>query len=54
VLPATGIDVNVGGFTAGGIDFSSYLSGRLPLLIGAVLVLSFLLLMACSAACSCR
>ena len=45
VLPATGIQVNVGGFTAGGIDFATYISGRLPLLIGAVLVLSFLLLM---------
>ncbi len=45
VLPTTGIEVNVGGWTAGGIDFSSYISGRLPLLIGAVLVLSFLLLM---------
>ena len=45
VLPTTGIKVNVGGWTASGIDFSSYLAGRLPLLIGAVLVLSFLLLM---------
>ena len=44
-LPATGIKVNVGGWTAGGIDFATYISGRLPLLIGAVLVLSFLLLM---------
>jgi len=46
VLPTTGIKVNVGGWTASGIDFSDYLAGRLPLLIGAVLVLSFLLLMA--------
>ena len=45
VLPASGIDVWVGGWTAGGIDFSSYIAGRLPLLIGAVLILSFLLLM---------
>jgi len=45
VLPASGIQINVGGFTAGGIDFATYISGRLPLLIGAVLVLSFLLLM---------
>jgi putative drug exporter of the RND superfamily len=45
-LPSTGLDVNVGGFTAGSIDFSSYLGKRLPLLIGSVLVLSFLLLMA--------
>ncbi|MCX6519993.1 MAG: MMPL family transporter [Actinobacteria bacterium] len=45
-LPSTGLDVNVGGFTAGSIDFSAYLGKRLPILIGAVLVLSFLLLMA--------
>ena len=32
-------------FTAGSIDFADYLAGRLPLLIGAVLILSFLLLM---------
>jgi RND superfamily putative drug exporter len=44
-LPATGMAVMIGGFTAGSIDFSSYLGERLPLLIGAVLVLSFLLLM---------
>ena len=46
VLPATGLDVNIGGSTAGSIDFSSYLADRLPYLIGAVLILSFLLLMA--------
>ena len=34
-----------GGFTAGGIDFSTYIVDRLPILIGAVLILSFLLLM---------
>jgi len=45
-LEQVGAKTLVGGFTAGGIDFSSYISGRLPLLIGAVLVLSFLLLMA--------
>ena len=45
VIPATGVQVDVGGFTAGGIDFASYIAGRLPLLIGAVLLLSFLLLM---------
>jgi RND superfamily putative drug exporter len=44
-LPTTGIKVNVGGWTAGGIDFATYISGRLPILIGAVLILSFLLLM---------
>ena len=32
-------------FTAASIDFADYLAGRLPLLIGAVLILSFLLLM---------
>ena len=45
VLPASGIDVKVGGFTAAAIDFSDYLGKRLGLLIGVVLVLSFLLLM---------
>jgi putative drug exporter of the RND superfamily len=46
VIPASGLDAKVGGWTASGIDFSDYLAGRLPLLIGAVLILSFLLLMA--------
>ncbi len=45
VLPTTGVKVDVGGFTAGGIDFATYIAGRLPYLIGAVLLLSFLLLM---------
>jgi RND superfamily putative drug exporter len=45
-LNTVGADVLVGGFTAGGIDFSTYIAGRLPILIGAVLILSFLLLMA--------
>ncbi len=45
VLPATPLDVKVGGFNAGSMDFASYLGGRLPLLIGGVLVVSFLLLM---------
>jgi RND superfamily putative drug exporter len=45
-LDSIGADVKVGGYTAGGIDFSSYIVGRLPILIGAVLILSFLLLMA--------
>ncbi len=44
-LPAAGVDVKVGGQTASSVDFAEYLGGRLPLLIGAVLVLSFLLLM---------
>ncbi len=45
VIPASGLDAKVGGFTAGATDFSSYLGGRMPLLIGVVLLLSFLLLM---------
>jgi RND superfamily putative drug exporter len=45
VLPATGLAVKVGGFTAGSIDFAAYLGSRLPLLIGGVLIVSFLLLM---------
>ncbi len=46
VIPASGLDAKVGGFTAGATDFSSYLGSRMPLLIGVVLALSFLLLMA--------
>ncbi len=45
-LPDSGFKVDVGGFTAASIDMSSYFAERLPFLIGAVLVLSFLLLMA--------
>jgi RND superfamily putative drug exporter len=45
VLPTTGVPVKVGGFNAGSIDFSAFLGSRLPLLIGGVLVVSFLLLM---------
>jgi RND superfamily putative drug exporter len=49
VIPraAAGTDVKflVGGQTAGGIDASSYLSQRLPLVIGLVILVSFLLLM---------
>ncbi len=45
VLPATDVDIKVGGFTAASIDFSDYLGRRLGLLIAAVLVLSFVLLM---------
>jgi RND superfamily putative drug exporter len=47
--PATagsGLDVAVTGFVAVSTDFSTYLAARLPLFIGVVLVLSFLLLMA--------
>jgi RND superfamily putative drug exporter len=44
-MQGTGVTVSVGGFTAIGIDFSEYLAARLPLFIGAVLGLSFLLLL---------
>ena len=43
---AAGIDVNVTGFTAVGVDFSDYMAERLPLFFTAVLLVSFLLLMA--------
>jgi RND superfamily putative drug exporter len=39
-----GVSALVGGFTAGSIDFSNVLSGKLPLFIGVVVVLSALLL----------
>ena len=45
VIPETGLDARVGGFNAASVDFSGYLSDRLPFLIGAVLILSFILLM---------
>ena len=45
VIPASGVEARVGGFTAGSIDFSDYLGKRLPFLIGVVLLVSFLLLM---------
>ena len=45
VIPATGVTAYVGGQTAGDVDFSQQMSSRLPIFIGAVLVLSFLLLM---------
>ncbi|MGZ5351069.1 MAG: MMPL family transporter, partial [Actinomycetota bacterium] len=49
VLPAatqgTGLDVAVSGSVAAAVDFSEYLTARLPLFIGVVLALSFLLLM---------
>jgi putative drug exporter of the RND superfamily len=49
VLPVategTGLDVAVAGSVAVGIDFTSYLADRLVLFFGAVLTLSFLLLM---------
>jgi putative drug exporter of the RND superfamily len=46
VIPGTGVDALVGGFTAASQDFADYLGSRLPILIGVVLLLSFLLLMA--------
>src|SRR5690606_5354361 len=39
------LDVKVGGSPAIGIDFSEYLADRMPIFIGAVLGLSFLVLM---------
>lgn len=45
VIPGSGIAAHVGGQTAGDVDFSEQMSSRLPIFIGAVLVLSFLLLM---------
>ena len=48
VLPAfarrTGVGVLVGGFTAGSIDFSHVLGGKLPLFFAIVILLSALLL----------
>jgi RND superfamily putative drug exporter len=41
----TGLNVYLGGQTAGSIDFSDVIGSRLPIFIAAVLVLSFLLLM---------
>jgi RND superfamily putative drug exporter len=45
VEEAAGIDVAVTGNVAVGIDFSNYLESRMPYFFGAVLTLSFLLLM---------
>ncbi len=48
VLPAatqgTGLDVAVSGGVAASVDFSQYLTARMPVFIGVVLALSFLLL----------
>jgi RND superfamily putative drug exporter len=46
VVERTPVVVHVGGLTAATIDVSNKLSSRLPLFIGAVLALSFLLLLA--------
>ncbi len=45
VIPATGVQAKVGGWTAGGDDFATAISHRLPRLFIGVLLLSFLLLM---------
>jgi RND superfamily putative drug exporter len=45
-VAGTGAAAYVGGLTAGGIDFAGLIGTRLPLFIGVVLVLSFILLMA--------
>jgi RND superfamily putative drug exporter len=45
-VKGTDVQVHVGGLTASSVDVSQRLSSRLPVFIGAVLVLSFLLLMA--------
>ncbi len=45
VIPPTGIEAKVGGFTAGGVDFATVIGQRMPLLFTGVLLLSFLLLM---------
>ncbi len=45
VIPSTGVQAKVGGFTAGGADFASAIGGRMPYLFIGVLSLSFLLLM---------
>jgi RND superfamily putative drug exporter len=46
VLPTTDLPILVGGTTAIFADFSDFLGSRLPVFMGAVLLLSFLLLMA--------
>jgi len=42
---ATGADVYLSGLTAGNIDFADAMAEKVPIFIGAVLILSFLLLM---------
>ncbi len=46
VTGGTAVKAYVGGFTAAGVDFAEEIGNRLPYFIGAVLILSFLLLMA--------
>jgi len=45
VIPATGVQAKVGGWTAGGGDFATAIGHRLPRLFIGVLLLSFVLLM---------
>jgi uncharacterized membrane protein YdfJ with MMPL/SSD domain len=45
VTRGSGVIVNVGGITAAFIDFADRIGQRLPLFVGVVIVLSFLLLM---------
>jgi len=42
----TSLAIHVGGETAGGIDFSNILAGKLPLFVSVIVVLAFLLLAA--------
>ncbi len=46
IIPGTGVEAKVGGFTAAGVDFADVIGSRMPLLFIGVLSLSFLLLMA--------
>ena len=45
-VAGSSLDVNVTGTVAVSVDFTAYLAGRMPVFFGAVLALSFLLLMA--------
>jgi RND superfamily putative drug exporter len=45
IAASTGLTVYVGGVTAGGVDFATTLSRKLPLFIGVVVLLSALLLL---------
>ncbi|MCP3935673.1 MAG: MMPL family transporter [Actinomycetia bacterium] len=45
-VEGTGVEANITGSVPANIDFSTYLSGRIPIFFGAVLSVSFLLLMA--------
>ena len=53
-VAGTGLKVHIGGETAGAIDFTDVLGSRLPIFIGAVLALSFLLLLLVFRRSSCR